>query len=74
MHDVCELVTHQFCDKDQVLYNIGEEDDKMYIILDGVVEFSIDMEAHNPDVEDAKELGCDLGIKDLPFRLQKYRN
>ena len=46
----------------------------MYIILDGEVEFSIDMEAHNLDVEDAKELGCDLHIRDLPFRLQKYRN
>ena len=41
----------------------------MYIVLDGSVEFSIDMMANYIVMDDAKELGKDLRMRDLPFRL-----
>ena len=56
LQDVCELVTHEQYPKGK-LYDIGDGGDKMYIVLDGLVEFSIDMEKHHVIMDDAEELG-----------------
>ena len=46
----------------------------MYIILDGRVDFSMNMETSDIILNDAEELGEDLKMRDLTFRLQKFRN
>ena len=41
----------------------------MYVVLDGRIDFSLNMVTDNIFIDETKELGEDLGIKDLSFRL-----
>ena len=69
MSDACELVTHEHHKKGDVLYNLNDENDKMYIVIDGRVDFSLDMEKEDIMLDTAEELGEDLRVKNLHFRL-----
>lgn len=82
--DLCELFEYQKCPAGKVIYNIGklrlgsyvagDESDKMFILIDGTVEFSVNMKAITLTNEEMQELGDDLGIKDLPNVFHKYKH
>lgn len=60
MIDVCELLTYErreFCDK---LVEVGDTGDSMYIILDGHIDFTIDLIDKELSGKDIDQLCYDL--------------
>ena len=45
------------------MIDVGENQDSMYMILDGAVEFFIDLKIHNLVPKDVDDLCSDLSIK-----------
>ena len=44
LDDACQMLSYEFRGKGEKVFENGEQDDKMYIILDGSVQMSINME------------------------------
>lgn len=65
MLDVSEMLSYEFFPEGSIIYKNGDPNDKMYIILDGQVEFSNDMEKYPLSVSQIYELEADMSVKDL---------
>jgi CRP-like cAMP-binding protein len=46
LHDVCEWLSYRYCKEGEVIYHFGDLGDSMYIILDGEVNFTLNMAHH----------------------------
>jgi hypothetical protein len=72
--DVCELLGYEYHPKGSVIYENGDTRDKMYIILDGEVECSNDMEKNHLCNNDVCDLEKDMCVQNLTQQFQKYIN
>ena len=50
--DVCELLTYEFHGEGSTIYQNGDPNDKMYIIIDGNVDFLNNMEANPLNIKE----------------------
>ena len=57
-----------------IIFCVGDERDKMYIMIEGTVEFSVNMKTQTLTNDEIKELGEDLGVKDLTNMFHKYKH
>ena len=67
-------MAYEFHPKGDVLYKFGELKDCMYIIIDGKVDFSVHMRDEQLSESEVRELGDDVGIKDIAKDFNKFKH
>jgi hypothetical protein len=63
--DVCELLTYEFFPEGKNIYCNETPNDTMYIIIDGKVDFTNNMEKYPLSIKEIQEIEQDLSVKDL---------
>ena len=43
LYDLCELITYETYEEGEIIYKFKEQTDTLYIIIDGMIDFSLDM-------------------------------
>ena len=71
---MCELISYESFEEGQCIYKFNAHIDKMFILIDGEVDFSLEMKHDKVSEEMAKELAIDIDCPDIAHRLQKYKN
>ena len=62
---MCEWIGYKFFKEGEVIYHFGDPSDRMYIILDGEVNFTLNVGSHNITEAQTNELERDIQVKDL---------
>ena len=60
--DVCEYLTFEKCQQNTTLVNYGDQPDCLYIVMDGKVNFFIDLKQYHLGPKETDELCHDLTI------------
>ena len=74
MQDACELLNYESYSNGDTIYSYGDQCDKMFIILEGKVEFSLDMNENRLSTSEVDELSRDVSKKDIVNQFQKFKN
>lgn len=76
MQDACELLNYESYSNGDTIYSYGDQCDKMFIILEGKVEFSLDMNENRLSSSEVEELSRDFSKKDKSIvnQFQKFKN
>ena len=76
MQDACELLNYESYSNGDTIYSYGDQCDKMFIILEGKVEFSLDMNENRLSSSEVEELSRDVSKKDKSIvnQFQKFKN
>ena len=74
--DVCEFLTYEYIDFGKTFVDFGEEKDSLYIVLDGKVNFVVDMGRHFLQDPQVDEICQDLEIvkKKLVKRMCEFKD
>lgn len=63
--DLSALVTYEHYSPGEAIFKFGQPNDKMYIIIDGQVDFCLDMKKHDLNSDEIKEVSTDLKLKEF---------
>jgi hypothetical protein len=62
---VCEWIGYRFFKEGEVIYQFGQSKNSMYVILDGEVNFTLNVGSNIISEAQMNELEQDIQVKDL---------
>jgi hypothetical protein len=63
---LCELLTYEKFEIGQPVYKFKEPNDKMYIIIEGKVDFQLNMKKDNLTTKEKEQLAYDINCPNMP--------
>ena len=62
LHEVCEMLTYEKRYKDENVVDLGKSYDQMWIVLDGRIEFKINVKEQKLTTQEVQKIADDMGL------------